>query len=244
MLSPYILSALISRIPSREGMVSYEEEHASTEATLQTTLADLSIILHFLPSRPPLASLDLPMPSIIRLVVAGYIVYAALVLTTPPSLIIAIIGTFVLTWRAPWARTTRSIVISNAWIRYFSKRAWEGLIGMPSTTPHPDPITAPRSVFGADSPGIKSSRTEIDPSLQTDIPPPSHMRFRFTVVENQRWWVGLDWTAALLPHERASWTSAPPAFKPVPAPMTVSLPPTSSIYLPLNVKGKVGLTAQ
>lgn len=27
----------------------------------------------------------------------------------------------------------------------------------------------------------------------------------FTVFENQRWWVGLDWTHALLPGERASW---------------------------------------
>jgi len=28
---------------------------------------------------------------------------------------------------------------------------------------------------------------------------------QFTVFENQRWWVGLDWTHALLPGERASW---------------------------------------
>lgn len=28
---------------------------------------------------------------------------------------------------------------------------------------------------------------------------------QFTVFENQRWWVGLDWTQALLPGERASW---------------------------------------
>lgn len=27
----------------------------------------------------------------------------------------------------------------------------------------------------------------------------------FTCMENQRWWVGLDWTHALLPGERASW---------------------------------------
>lgn len=28
---------------------------------------------------------------------------------------------------------------------------------------------------------------------------------QFTIFENQRWWVGLDWTQALLPGERASW---------------------------------------
>lgn len=29
--------------------------------------------------------------------------------------------------------------------------------------------------------------------------------YQFSIFENQRWWVGLDWTAALLPQERASW---------------------------------------
>lgn len=29
--------------------------------------------------------------------------------------------------------------------------------------------------------------------------------FRFEVHENQRWWMGLDWTSALLPQERPSW---------------------------------------
>jgi hypothetical protein len=31
------------------------------------------------------------------------------------------------------------------------------------------------------------------------------VELQFTVFENQRWWVGLDWTHALLPGERASW---------------------------------------
>jgi hypothetical protein len=29
--------------------------------------------------------------------------------------------------------------------------------------------------------------------------------FRFEVHENHRWWMGLDWTSALLPQERPSW---------------------------------------
>ncbi len=29
--------------------------------------------------------------------------------------------------------------------------------------------------------------------------------YQFSIFENQRWWVGLDWTAALLPQERPSW---------------------------------------
>ena len=55
-------------------------------------------------------------------------------------------------------------------------------------------------------------------------------RFAFIMYENQRWWMGLDWTAALLPGERPSWCSAsqaplsPPAAFALPAPTTVFLP--------------------
>jgi len=246
LLLPYILSALLVRLRQpRKERATYDDEHASsTETTLHATLADLTTILHLLPSLPPLASFDLPTLSIIRLTVAGYIVYATLVCILPPNSIIAIIGTSVLIWRAPWARTTRNIVISNGWIRYFSKRAWGNLAGI--SPAHPESPTASRSAFGAvlsgdKFGGIKSAESVVDSSLPSDVPPPSRLRFRFTVLENQRWWVGLDWTAALLPQERASWTSVPPALKPVPPPMAKSLPPTTSIYLPLNVKGKVGL---
>jgi hypothetical protein len=230
----------------RKGIAPGDNEHASTEATLQVALADLTTILHLLPSLPPLRSFNLPTLSIIRLSVAVYAVYGALIFILPLNSIIAIMGTFLLTWRAPWARTARNIVISNGWIRYLSKRAWEGLTGISPTTHGPESPTASRSP-GAVSPtetsgGIKS--TEIDPLFQTSIPPPSRMRFRFTVLENQRWWVGLDWTAALLPQERASWTAVYPALKPVPPPMAISLPMTTSIYLPLNVKGRVSLSRQ
>jgi hypothetical protein len=248
LLLPYILSALLVRLRQpRKERATYDDEHASTEITLHATLADLTTILHLLPSLPPLESFNLPKLSIIRLTVAGYIVYATLVCILPLNSIIAIIGTSVLIWRAPWAQTTRSIVISNGWIRYFSKRAWGNLTGI--SPAHPESPTALRSAFGAvlsgeKSGGIKSAESVINSSLPSDVPTPSRLRFRFTVSENQRWWVGLDWTAALLPQERASWTSTPPALKPVPPPMAISLPPPTSVYLPLNVKGKVGLTGR
>ncbi|KIR33728.1 hypothetical protein L804_00987 [Cryptococcus deuterogattii 2001/935-1] len=51
--------------------------------------------------------------------------------------------------------------------------------------------------------------------------------FRFEIHENQRWWMGLDWTSALLPQERPSWcdshllpVSPPQAFT-LPAPVSV-----------------------
>ncbi|GAA5824635.1 hypothetical protein JCM10212_003803 [Sporobolomyces blumeae] len=53
---------------------------------------------------------------------------------------------------------------------------------------------------------------------------------QFTVFENQRWWVGLDWTHALLPGERASWTD--PSSHPSNPPSSFHLPASQTTYIP------------
>ncbi|GAA5929941.1 hypothetical protein JCM3775_004469 [Rhodotorula graminis] len=55
------------------------------------------------------------------------------------------------------------------------------------------------------------------------------VQVQFTVFENQRWWVGLDWTHALLPGERASWTD--PDNNPANPPASFVLPPPSVAYV-------------
>ncbi|WVW83900.1 hypothetical protein I302_105922 [Kwoniella bestiolae CBS 10118] len=54
--------------------------------------------------------------------------------------------------------------------------------------------------------------------------------FRFEVHENQRWWMGLDWTSALLPQERPSWCDN--HLQPVSPPQSFTLPPPTSIVVP------------
>ncbi|WAR55528.1 hypothetical protein PtB15_6B269 [Puccinia triticina] len=48
------------------------------------------------------------------------------------------------------------------------------------------------------------------------------IEFCLTIFENQRWWMGLDWTPNLLPHERANWTDS--ENQPVSPPGTFKLP--------------------
>ena len=79
--------------------------------------------------------------------------------------------------------------------------------------------------------GGKGGRTIDDIAVVDDeddeIPP---IYFRFEVHENQRWWMGLDWTSALLPQERPSWCDlhllpvSPPASFPLPTPSSIVLP--------------------
>jgi hypothetical protein len=71
-------------------------------------------------------------------------------------------------------------------------------------------------------------------SLSDSLAPVQSLRFLFTIYENQRWWVGLDWTAALLPAERPSWCSA--SQLPIPPPNAFTLPENTTIYLP-DAKG-------
>ena len=58
--------------------------------------------------------------------------------------------------------------------------------------------------------------------------------FRFEVHENQRWWMGLDWTSALLPQERPSWCDN--HLQPVSPPASYTLPAPSAIVLPNPTK--------
>ncbi|KAF6760026.1 integral peroxisomal membrane peroxin-domain-containing protein [Ephemerocybe angulata] len=68
-------------------------------------------------------------------------------------------------------------------------------------------------------------------AAKDDAPPAtSSLRFLFAIHENQRWWMGLDWTAALLPGERPSWCS--PAHAPLSPPGVFSLPNPTVVYLP------------
>ncbi|EOR01170.1 hypothetical protein E3P77_00786 [Wallemia ichthyophaga] len=50
--------------------------------------------------------------------------------------------------------------------------------------------------------------------------------FRFEIYENQRWWMGLDWTHALLPGERPTWSDS--NLDPVLPPNTFNLPQDTS----------------
>ncbi|GHJ89663.1 hypothetical protein NliqN6_6065 [Naganishia liquefaciens] len=70
-----------------------------------------------------------------------------------------------------------------------------------------------------------------DPSLQPSAP----LYFRFELQENQRWWMGLDWTSALLPQERAAWCDV--YLNPTSPPQGFTLPSETTIYLPEPRKG-------
>lgn len=185
-----------------------------TEATLQNIVSDLQSILSLLPSLPAPPETHV----LARIFLLLYVPILAVTYCIRLQVLIAMAGSLLITYRAPWAIVLRKTLWRSAHIRSITYNLWSHLSGrpiLPSSVPH----------------DIDTSPTK----------PVNTLRFLFTVYENQRWWMGLDWTAALLPGERPSWCSA--AQHPVSPPNAFSLPKSTTVTVS-NGKGvKVQRTA-
>jgi Integral peroxisomal membrane peroxin len=95
----------------------------------------------------------------------------------------------ILTYRTPFAQLLRAALWWSTFVCHAAYHTWAELTRVPM------PYTIPALVRAADA--TRSANTMVT----------AHLRFTFTVYENQRWWMGLDWTAALLPGECPSWCS-------------------------------------
>ncbi|KAI0829927.1 integral peroxisomal membrane peroxin-domain-containing protein [Trametes gibbosa] len=189
-----------------------------TEDTLQRAIADLTTIYALLPSVPTISSAGTipPFIALFRLFSVLYIPYLILTYLVQLRILLAITGTILLTWRSRWATIMRRGLWRSAHLRWATYRAWSRLSGQPL----PPPTLSPQSQASTELSSLASSAAS-QPASGASI------RFLFTIYENQRWWMGLDWTAALLPGERPSWCSAsqqpaaPPSAFTLPAPTTV-----------------------
>lgn len=249
LLSPYIITMVRTRLPipgfqPKTADVTPSTPPPTTEETLSRAISDVTILLHFLPSFPSLsissAAQSLPSKSLVRLLVLSYIPYLILTHTLHVRVIIGIIGTVYLTWRAPWIHTIRHLVSQNGWVRYLARRAYAFAT---STTPTSSLSISSLSLSlsGISSSSTLSNKSKAPLEDIPEVPKPSTFQFRLTVHENQRWWMGLDWTAALLPQERASWSSSPPGLHPLPPPISVTLPAPKTVWLPVPGKGRVSV---
>lgn len=127
------------------------------------------------------------------------VIWLSVSLLVPSRILIGIVGTIFLSLRAPWFNYLCHTVWRSAFVRWTLYSIWARITGVP----------------------LPSHRVTVS-IAQEATPTPD--RFLFTIYENQRWWMALDWTAALLPAERPSWSSAPPASLPVSPPAAFALP--------------------
>ncbi|EGO25191.1 hypothetical protein SERLADRAFT_448190 [Serpula lacrymans var. lacrymans S7.9] len=201
-----------------------------TEKTLQSILADLTAIHALLPSITfPVSP---PAPGVLlRMCLILYPPYLLITYFVPLQVCLGIAGTLVITHRAGWASHTRSSLARSAHLRWSYYRIYSIISGVPL----PPPLTPnPPSYYTATS----TNRDAADSSVQ---PSPS-LRFLYTIYENQRWWMALDWTAALLPGERPSWCNDTQV--PVPPPVVFTLPSTTTAYVSDGHGGRIRRTAR
>ncbi|KAH7923927.1 hypothetical protein BV22DRAFT_1105784 [Leucogyrophana mollusca] len=203
-----------------------------TESTLQATMSDITTIRSLLPV-PSLPLARSPSPLILfRITAILYPPYLLFTYFVPLRVSVALCGTFIFTYRAQWARNSRASIYRSAHIRWGFYRFYALISGV-----HLPPPTAPTPSLAHSSSQSTSSITGVDET----IPASPNLRFLFTVYENQRWWMGLDWTAALLPGERPSWCSA--SQSPLPPPSAYTLPAPTVSYIPVAKGGRARRTA-
>ncbi|KZV69701.1 hypothetical protein PENSPDRAFT_753111 [Peniophora sp. CONT] len=195
-------------------------EHPLTEIALQSAVSDLNAVQSLLPSLPSLPTT--PLPNLLRASAIIYVPYIILTYLVPLRVLLGLAGTLLLTHRATWAIYLRRTLWKSAWIRWTTYRIWSSLSGLPfpDTLP-PAPIHA-ESISGE---------------------PIARLRFLFTIYENQRWWMGLDFTAALLPNERPSWCGPAPGLAPLPPPSAFTLPDPSASFISDGRGGRLRRTA-
>ena len=170
-----------------------------------------------------------PISVLLRVTAVFYIPYSILVFLIRLRVIIAVTGTVLLTWKAPWAVTAREGLWSSAWFRWSAYHLWSFISGQP--------LPPPSQSYPVD---LKPDTKAGPKTNTTTVTPVEPMRFLFTIYENQRWWMGLDWTAALLPQERPAWSTS--SEEPVSPPSAFILPPPTTVYLP-HEKGRAKRTA-
>ncbi|KAI0700916.1 integral peroxisomal membrane peroxin-domain-containing protein [Cytidiella melzeri] len=185
------------------------------EDVLHQAILDFATIRSLLPSlpQPTFSAENLTVLVIIRTLAVIYVPYLALTYMVRLRILIALAGTVLFTWRARWALLIRRALWRSAYIRWAAYHLWSRITGLPL----PPKVTPPEA---------KLSVTTANESNTSQ----NSIRFLFTVYENQRWWMGLDFTAALLPGERPSWCTS--SQQPVSPPAVFALPASTTVHLP------------
>lgn len=179
--------------------------------TLRTTIVHpLAAHLSFTPVQ---AGKRAPAYSTAWLAITSYPCYLLVTYLVPTRFIFLAIGSAAILWNAPFFRTLRQALWKSAAVRWVCRI----LLGIASGGSGLRKEWG-RTKSGVGIPGLLGRRKggqEIDEKpvkVAAEEAEGDDVQLTFTVFENQRWWVGLDWTHALLPGERASWYVLPSAL--------------------------------
>ncbi|KAL8292745.1 hypothetical protein RQP46_001357 [Phenoliferia psychrophenolica] len=197
--------------------------------TLRVTLIHpIAAHLSFVPLHP---STPAPAYATAWLAFTSYPFYLAWAYFVPLNLTLLVAGSVAILWNAPFFRTLRTAMGRSAFVRWTGRIILSLLRGGKGFRKE-----WRRTSEGVGIPGLLGRKRRDGTIEEKPVKATANegegedVQLQFTVFENQRWWVGLDWTHALLPGERASWTD--PTLNPSSPPASFTLPSPSITYTP------------
>ncbi|KAG0227625.1 peroxisome- protein [Actinomortierella wolfii] len=193
---------------------------------------------------------------ILALVVLTYLPWLIITYLIPLRVLVAMMGTIALCWRAPWFRILTACVKkldvivfpllqriplgpwwTNIWTRPGEYHAQYAVTARKTKRSFSVKDIIARAVGqrkkkdGEDDLDSTSftPRTVYKTSTGYDIEEDhATMYYKFVLYENQRWWLGLEWTPMMLPNDRAPWTDD--HLEPTPSKSAFQLPPPHVVH--------------
>lgn len=129
--------------------------------------------------------------------------------------ILLVVGTVALSWASPWTRVARmafqrSIILRYVWrmslsylIALASPHSWRGSYSIKTVLQKATEQQLQLLSEWRDGP--EAQQTEAGEEKEKESAKQADLVFTFTVYENQRWWLGLEWTTNMLPNDRPPW---------------------------------------
>lgn len=167
----------------------------------------------------------------------------------PPRSIILILGSILIVWSSKWFQLLIRLLWKSLLLRLFVfllvdlclcahfhpisrlHQLDPSLQNIQPTHSFYSTLSYLRTLFKFYSPNLfppqkTDSNRKSEDSSYSLADPSQDIEFCLTIFENQRWWMGLDWTSNLLPHERPNWADS--INHPVPTPANIILPSSKS----------------
>jgi hypothetical protein len=148
---------------------------------------------------------------VLGLIVFSYVPWLILTYFVPMRFIVVVVGSIAICWRAPWfailwAVTMKLQVFAPLLqlIPYWPFRPETG------SSYHVKKTFSVKGIISRaigqrkknDADAYRTYKTSTGYDIEEDH---ATMYYKFVLYENQRWWLGLEWTPMMLPNDRAPW---------------------------------------
>ncbi|CAG8565649.1 7282_t:CDS:2 [Acaulospora morrowiae] len=145
----------------------------------------------------------------------------------PLTWIFIITVTSFLVWNSPWLRVIRSVLMQSPFFRgivsFILGFVFSGRLKQPGGGFSVGAFLR-RAMDKQRKLALKKESSDNDTKTSTDL------IFKFVLYENQRWWLGLDWTSNLFPNERPAWSDE--YQEPTNHKDSFQLPPPTTTHIP------------